>query len=189
MKLCRVLLFGILSTTAGAGDLNLPAQRTAVLCFENIRDRLVLRQANELAKKIYAGIGVELRWSLKPSSCPVDAIVVSLREDTPRNLLPGALGYSTPYEGVHVEIFYDRILEKAEPRAISTLLAHVLVHESTHILQGTAQHSQTGMMKAHWDLHDFFQMLWKPLPFTPEDVTLIYLGMDKRAERIISSRR
>jgi len=195
MKRYSVILFGMLSTfgipstIAGARDLKLPAQRTAFLCFESFRDPLVLRQAMALAKKIYAGIGVELQWNFKPRSCPTDGIVVNMAEDTPAQLHPGALGGSTPYEGVHMEVFYDRVLEKAEPKAVPILLAHVLVHESAHILQGTVQHSETGMMKARWDWHDFLDMLWKPLPFASRDVTLIYMGMDKRSERIISSRR
>jgi hypothetical protein len=64
------------------------------------------------------------------------------------------------------------------------LLAHVLVHEITHILQGVARHSETGIMKAHWTPVDYRQMLVHPLPFAPEDVQLLQLSMEHRSERL-----
>jgi hypothetical protein len=50
------------------------------------------------------------------------------------------------------------------------VLAHVLVHEVTHILQGFPRHSESGVMKAHWDSQNFAQMTWQPLPFTDDDI-------------------
>jgi hypothetical protein len=35
-------------------------------------------------------------------------------------------------------------------------------------------------MKEHWSADDFQQMVWKPLPFAPEDVMLINKGLDSR---------
>jgi hypothetical protein len=189
MKCSGIILFGIVSITAGAHDPDVAPQRKVVMCFENYRDPILLRSAAALAGKIYAGIGVEVEWRYTLRSCPADAIVVNFREGTPDRVLPGALAYSKPFEGIHMEVFYDRIVRMAEPKLLPILLSHVLVHESTHLLQGVASHSETGIMKARWNEHDFSEMAWSPLPFIPSDVTLIYLGLDKRAERLISSRR
>jgi hypothetical protein len=91
--------------------------------------------------------------------------------------MPGALAYALPYEGTHITVFYDRIAKGAYP---STVLAHVMVHEITHLLQGIGRHSETGVMKARWTVRDMIGMGMTPLPFTREDVDLIYLGLGKR---------
>src|SRR5689334_24555228 len=52
------------------------------------------------------------------------------------------------YEGNHIVIFYDRLQRKVKGTQISSLLAHVLAHEVTHILQGIHRHSDRGLMKA-----------------------------------------
>jgi hypothetical protein len=57
------------------------------------------------------------------------------------------------------------------------VLAHVLVHEITHVLEGIDRHSATGIMKAHWNYNDYLEMRRKPLPFAHEDVNLIYDGL------------
>jgi len=60
------------------------------------------------------------------------------------------------------------------------LLAHVLVHEITHILEGVARHSETGIMKANWTLRDYYDMQTKTLQFASEDVELIHRGLAQR---------
>jgi hypothetical protein len=189
MQLYRVVLFGIVSAAAGTGAVNpdLAAQRKVTMCLVNTRDPYTLGPATELAKQIYARIGVRVDWR-STRSCPADSILVYLRDDTPDTLLPGALGYARPSDGMNVEIFCDRILKTVEPRLAPILLAHVLVHESAHILQGIARHSPTGMMKPRWNHTDYAQMAVGWLPFAPLDVTLIYEGMDRRASQITSSR-
>jgi hypothetical protein len=64
------------------------------------------------------------------------------------------------------------------------ILQHVLVHEITHILEGVARHSETGVMKAKWTLGDFYDMQTKTLPFASEDVDLIYRGLAQRRSRV-----
>ena len=80
-------------------------------------------------------------------------------------------------------VFYDRLHTycATDPNGLPALLAHVLVHEITHILQGTDRHSETGVMKARWVAQDFDRMRIKPLPFTELDITLIQSGVDARS--------
>ena len=82
-----------------------------------------------------------------------------------------------------------KILDRPAGEAISRtalmpqLLAHVLVHEITLILQGVSRHSGEGVMKAQWGQGDFNRMLSKPLEFTSEDVSLIHDGLAVRMAR------
>ena len=92
------------------------------------------------------------------------------------------MAYAQPYEGVHIVVLYYRIEANTDgPTQASTFLAHVMTHEITHLLQGFSRHSETGVMKAHWDASDFMQMAHRPLPFAPEDIDLIHRGLQLRA--------
>ena len=68
------------------------------------------------------------------------------------------------------------------------LLSYVLVHEITHILQGIDGHSWVGIMKARWDDDDLFEMNRERLQFTPQDVSLIYRGLECRAAGLIANK-
>jgi hypothetical protein len=43
-------------------------------------------------------------------------------------------------------VFYDRLQERGQPNRLPAILAHVMVHEITHILQGVQRHSKSGVM-------------------------------------------
>jgi hypothetical protein len=142
----------------------------------------MLNQAVQLIKEIFATAGVHVEWDnggSKVSKIAFDRrIIVDITDVTPWNYFEGALGYSRPYEGVHVTVFYDRVYQTAPDAARRPLLlAHVLVHEITHALQGVEHHSESGIMKAHWGPADYYGMAVKPLPFTPEDILMLKMGM------------
>jgi len=66
------------------------------------------------------------------------------------------MAYAHPYEAVNIFVLYDRIEKSADgPILASTFLAHVMTHEITHLLQG--------------------------MPFGPEDLDLIQLGLRRLA--------
>ena len=75
-------------------------------------------------------------------------------------------------------VLYDRLKSGTERSLVPRLLSYVMAHEITHILQGVARHSSTGIMKANWDRTDYFNMGANHLGFTKEDIHLIYLGLD-----------
>jgi hypothetical protein len=135
--------------------------------------------AKALASDMFAGIGVRIDWrSGQPTaSSPHGAIAIELVTETPGTFLPGALAYAQPYEGVHIQVFYDRIKYKPAP---AELLAHVMVHEITHVLQGISRHSDSGVMKANWSGDDFQRMRYKALPFAEEDAVLTHRGLKAR---------
>ena len=172
----------VMGTTGWAGERDLAVERKVVVCMEPGTDIFGALRAQTVASKIFAEIGVKIEWH-RQNSCPADALLVSISNSTPADLLPGALAYALPYEGTHIVVFDDRIQKTVEPGSAPYLLGHVLAHEITHILQGVNRHSESGVMKAHWGSDDFLKMKWKSLSFTEEDVTLIHLSLDARPSR------
>jgi len=91
---------------------------------------------------------------------------------------PRALAFAMPYEGVHIQVFMDRIRRMVDSKRVPVLLAYVLVHEITYMLQGINQHSASGIMKAKWDQEDFKTMCSELLTFSELDIELIQRGLE-----------
>jgi hypothetical protein len=151
---------------------------------QQIANSRVLFSAEALATRMFAGIGVRVCWEIgspRPARGAGLDIVLRLVSNEPGNIHGGALGYALPFSksGVRVTLFYDRALGPVvgNEGAATVLLAHVLAHEITHVLQGTARHSEEGVMKARWTPEDRAQMMRAPLPFTDFDVQLIQRAM------------
>ena len=161
--------------------------QAVTVCMKFGFDVLPLGRAEELASTMFAAIGVEIEWSRR-DDCYLrgGAIVVTLSYETPASEYNGAYAFAKPYEATHIVVFWDHVQHKVPPPRAPTLLAHVLVHEITHILQRVSRHSETGVMKAAWNADDYFQMGKKPLEFTDEDVNLIYLGIAARSRAQLS---
>src|SRR6202166_3186724 len=144
------------------------------------QDKLIpfvtLQSAKALASRMLATADVRVAWhGVAPSEWKGRnrVIIIRIEMNVPTASHPGTLGYAMLFEGVHISIFYDRILQMDREDLASRLLAHAMVHEITHMLQGVERHSATGVMKARWDWDDYFEMKHHPLPFTPEDIQLI----------------
>src|ERR1700676_4564385 len=141
-------------------------------------------RAQATASEMFAAIGGKLDWECPKSG--QEMILISLNAGSPANRKPGELAHTSPKEGTHIVIFSDCVRE-VRPDKFSVVLAHVMVHEVTHILQGICRHSTSGLMKARWDDYDFLQMAWTPLPFTKHDIDLIQRGLDAREARLTSA--
>jgi len=152
-----------------------------VVCIEDGKHAGVA-DARAKATSLLLSAGVKLEWHCEAGFCKgqADAMVVSFRESTPKAFHPGALAYALPYEGVHIEVFYDRIAQ-ADPGLLPSLMANVIVHEITHILQGIDRHSASGVMKAVWTPSDYILMKRELLRFTAVDVVMIHDGFVARA--------
>jgi hypothetical protein len=135
--------------------------------------------AKALAGQMFAWIGISLAWGTDKPAVEMSQppIFIDLMGRTPAMLRPGAMAYTQPCDGPHITVFYDRIDHSPNPGRV---LAHVMVHEIAHVLQGVCRHSDSGIMKAQWSLWDLREMSFKTLPFTREDVGLIYLGLAVR---------
>ena len=159
-------------------------EKAVVVYFENCLELREEFMAKKLADQMFASASVRILWRTgAPSAEELELerpIVVRFSNNTPDSEHPGALAFAVPYEGTHINIFYDRV-RTGNPRTTQVVLAHVLVHEITHILQGIVRHSATGVMKAHWSPKDYTDMAWQPLSFTPGDIDLIQRGLAARA--------
>jgi hypothetical protein len=178
----KITVLAALVMVAGAGA-GANAAETVQICSEISPGATSYFRSRNIATQMFAGIGVGIEWR-NESSCPAGAIRVSFSTRTPAELLPGALAYALPYEGTHIVIFYDRVhAAVVDPDRATALMAHVMAHEITHVLEGVSRHSAEGVLKAHWTTTDFSRMSWKPLKFADEDIVLIHLGLGKRAAR------
>lgn len=157
-----------------------PRQKLPVYVRFRAPDRhAVTFMANELAARMFADIGI----SLKLKSCQPATesgrlpIVIDVISETGESSSPRTVGYSLRYEGSHISIFLD-LIEKTDYPAY--VLAHVMVHELAHILQGVSRHSNTWVMKARWNTKDYCEMRLRRVRFPYEDVGLICEGLAAR---------
>jgi hypothetical protein len=161
------------------------SERSAIVCLETGSDGLVRTTAQPEVSRIFAEIGIRIDWRRDKQDCAAsDGIIVTLSYESPATKYPNAWAYALPYEGTHIVVFYDRVQKTVGWTGARNLLAYVLAHELTHILQGVSRHSQTGIMKAAWDRTDYFDMGRRALHFTPTDVFVLYASLDGRRARL-----
>ena len=181
MRITTIILMAAMSGIAAlAGNhAPIPAERHVTVCMDNYG--ITIAPARLLATKMFVDIGVKIDWRLGVDGCPSKAIRISF--GSPTGSQPKALAYALPYDGTHIYVFYDRIVNKCNQNLAPYVLGHVLVHEITHILEGICWHSGHGIMKAKWDADDFADMPRQSLKFAEEDIDLIYRGLAARAAR------
>ncbi len=143
---------------------------------------LVLLHAEAVSTRMFAPAGVTVEWrSKKNAACrgvkQANTLEIGFMTNTPTDHHPGALAYAQP-QSAKIVVMIDRIDHSVNNlNQRSAVLAHVMTHEIAHLLEGVSRHSETGIMKAHWDPRDFDLMTYRPLPFAPEDIDLIRQGM------------
>jgi hypothetical protein len=177
MKITGVAVMAVMVGTSVSANAVPADERKVMVCMAPMADIRLEKRTKAVSSGIFAGIGAKIQWH-NLSKCPTEGILITFSNETPASLMPGALAYALPYEGTHIVVFFDRVMEK--PGNVSILLGHVITHEVTHILQGVARHSESGVMKANWTGADYQQMIREPLQFTAEDVLLIHRGLKAR---------
>ena len=169
------------------------APQKIIVCIEQPADSfVVLERAEMIAVQIFARIGLGVEWHGTGRSCPAASgqavpLEISVLTRTRPDYFPSALGLCQPFDGIHGQVFYDRIRTTVKPDFVPYLLAHTLVHEITHLLQGTDRHSDAGVMKARWDGRDFWKMA--RMPAHGRDLVLIRFGLEARGGLLPSSGR
>jgi len=174
-----------------AAGLNADAEECAVIVYANVSPAMptgMLLRAELKSAAMFREIGVDLLWrsgavraNSADNACG-KAIVVQLENARDAHVAPGALAYATPFaqSGTCIHVFVDRVFAYPNERVETAVLAHVLAHEITHVLERINRHSASGVMKAHWDLADHRRMRSYSLPFAAEDVELIHRGIANR---------
>jgi hypothetical protein len=189
MKITGVVVTAAMAVASVWADQSTTVQQaTVIVCIDS--DPHIPVGTLPLASEMFARIGVRIDW--RERFCPVGVGAIVASYNSSDKQMPDALGFAAPYEGKnHIVVFYDRVHDHANElnpdRGLRLLLAHVLVHEITHVLEGISRHSPTGIMKARWDRHDYFAMSRKPLPFAQEDIDLIYHGLKPRQARLATA--
>jgi hypothetical protein len=170
IKALVILIAALTATTDAAQKLDVFVCNGERIPFET------LQRAEALASGVFATADVRIAWHGAARSGwkgQSRVIIIQLEMTTPVAYRAGALGYSLAQEGVHASISYDRIRQMNQQNLESPLLGYAMVHEITHLLQGIARHSTTGVMKARWDSGDYLEMKRHLLSFTPEDIQRI----------------
>jgi hypothetical protein len=170
-----------------AGQSTAAQEATVTICIDPDPD--VRMGVRPLASNMFASTGVRIDWHDR-DSCPigVGAIQVRMSHNPPSIRKFKTLAFAEPYDRNVIVVFPERVQE-LNRNGVPSVLAHVVVHEITHVLEGIDWHSATGIMKARWDDNDYFQMRRKPLPFALEDVSLIYDGLKVRQGRVANAQR
>jgi hypothetical protein len=161
-------------------------ESTVTICLVTDPNRPIVAAAEMLADRIFSSIRVSVRW-FEPPVCRATKeipIFMVIWTGTPKTYLPSALGMALPLEGTHAWVFYDRVRESVPDSRVPALLAHVMVHEIAHLLQGTIRHSESGILNAHWSDTEIRHMAFLPLAFTPTDAILIHHGIEDRRSRV-----
>jgi len=162
------------------------AEKIRVYVDSNNGPTEVIARAKEVSTRMFAIAGVALEWRPvvpgEKQTATGRNMVMEFERNTAPDRHPGAMAYALPYDGVHIVVLYDRILTctRDNPLHRSMILAHVMTHEITHVLQGIERHSATGVMKARWDAKDFLNMTFSPLPFTVDDIDLLHTALRLR---------
>jgi hypothetical protein len=180
---CLAAMVVMAGASLCAGQPAMAQKATVTVCMDP--DPQVLMGVRPLASAMFTSIGVRIDWH-EQDFCPagVGALKVRLSYHSTSMRNSEALAFAQPYDGSRsIVVFLDRIQELNRNGGPS-VLAHVLVHEITHVLEGIDRHSATGIMKARWNDRDYCEMRRKPLVFAQEDIKLIYDGL--KAPRVVS---
>jgi hypothetical protein len=179
-RLTITILMGATSTLAHARGTE-PAGTVHVCVSHALREQSL--DAGELrSAQMFRSIGVNVEFHNSSRECSpaANTIIVDIVPEAPKTVTLGAMARANMTDGVHIDVFEDRFFT-LNPKLRLALVAHVLVHEITHILEGVARHSETGVMKALWTHQDHERMCIQPLAFAPEDIALIRAGVAARA--------
>jgi hypothetical protein len=174
-RICRLLLsLTVLGKSGFAAD---------VTAYVTAQGTTLTYPAKALAKSLFEEAGVIIDWEsgkLPHNQIPATWLWIELAERTPRDLLPGALARAYPYAGCskRITVFIDRVRDLARaPDREASLLAYVMVHEITHVLQGVERHSDEGVMKGNWSARDRSEIFARKLKFAEEDLIILRHGL------------
>jgi len=182
----RVLGILVALAVALAGIPARASEPTVDICLEMGPDPIVVGQARAIAAEMFRRAGIATNWYNYHSSCPVrhrKPILIRMSSQGVQKDEGGPVAYAQPFDGMHIRILYHRVQRTVDAGLVPRLLAHVLVHEIAHVVEGTDHHSDSGIMKAHWNEEDYRQMRLAPLRFTEEDLLLIRQGLTARLKQ------
>jgi hypothetical protein len=109
--------------------------------------------------RIMSSAGISVTWTLCPCGEGVRGTEVVVRTlSSPPTNDPGLLGFSyinvEQRSGTLATVFADRVHALAQVAGADEgeLLGRAMAHEIVHLLLGTHQHTESGLMRAHWTI-------------------------------------
>jgi hypothetical protein len=172
-----------LGQTAFAGQ-QAPVTVT-VAVYDYVRvPRGIVREAQEVATRIYAEIGVTLEWtnpaevsannadSATRKSLFTSMLLINLLSPSmeARCAAPEGVVGVTALGGRVAQVLFSRVISLAmkSRKGVDQILGHVMAHELGHLLLPLSSHSKTGLMGTHLQMADLGR-----LRFTGEQPDLI----------------
>lgn len=179
--------------TAAAFGADRPGPDIIVLVHAGNENSSVVAMAEGEAQKMLAEAGIHSQWSGSAAHDRGEAEVIEIvfTEQPDDTCRPGVLGYAMLglNSGTRITIFYNRVRAHGTEASMPRVLAHVMVHEVTHILEGVNRHSETGIMKAHWTEQDWTRNRFAPMPFADEDLRLLHQWSDLHHHTLLAAAR
>ena len=174
---------------------------TIVILVLNVNEvpAATLTFAEGRASRILSRAHVHLRWrqghralavtgtGLTCAAPDVSVIEMAFEDPNSPGELQGALGYAKPFakDGVRMVIFYRRL---SEDQRDPSVLGHIMAHEIGHMLLGTLEHDQSGVMKASWNEREIAGMLsGRVLVFSPAEADRIANRVAQRMPQLLAS--
>jgi len=111
-----------------------------------------------------------------PCQQPLSPTEVLLRvlPDRHRNgIADDAFGFAVP--PLLANVYYEHVtrLARIEGYEVTSILAGIIAHEIGHLMLGTSNHSETGLMQRHWGRIQLQSVRCGGLQFTPQQSKLI----------------
>lgn len=153
-----------------------------------------LARAREVVTAIYERVGVHVEWTgvieqseKRPQSAPrassshvpiaqVTVIILTPTMAARVHVEEGALGFAAvPEEGMGriAYAIYGRIRDTAARAAMreDDLLGFAMAHEIAHLLLPRGAHSDSGIMRGHWNVEDLRRIDVLNLDFSPQQAS------------------
>jgi hypothetical protein len=171
-----------------------------------VPDRTLARALGETSR-VLAAAGIETVWDVREATSSEgeerstdftaasmrversldtrEFLVVRLVSGFPYNVKANALGFSLPAAryGAHVTIYYDRTerISLLVPARVHKILGNALAHEIGHVLLGSEEHAESGIMKAVWNRIDYQRIAARFLEFLAPEAQLMRNEVLRRA--------
>jgi hypothetical protein len=155
-----------------------------------------LAHARDFVTATYKEIGVRTEWlgvvqqnERHPGAAPrgttardpvpiaqITVIILTPAMAARGHVEEGALGFAAvPEEGMGriAYAIYDRVRDTAARAAMNEddLLGFVMAHEIAHLLLPRGAHTESGLMRGHWNVRDFQQTDVLKLGFSPQQAS------------------
>jgi hypothetical protein len=185
---CRVVSFAVAALLLSTQE-SPAADRLIVRNYNNgvVRDAEMSR-ARAVANDILRAAGVEAVWRDCSAGCDdrlgAGEVVVRIVA-APGSAAAGSMGCAVidvdRKIGALATVYVDRVMTVSSRAGVSAaiLLGRALAHEIGHLLLGTADHSETGLMRALWSDRELQLGLPADWNFAPEDAARIGRRIDR----------